>query len=50
MANAVDELRGRGWHETASHDDAGVAAAIERWVLAADTRLSVSTPRPPTRS
>lgn len=33
MANAVDELRGRGWHETASHDEAGVAAAIHRWVL-----------------
>lgn len=33
MGNAVDELRRHGWRETASHDDAGVAAAIHRWVL-----------------
>ncbi len=33
MANAVDELRCRGWNETASHDEAGVAAAIHKWVL-----------------
>lgn len=34
MGNAVDALKGRGWHETAAHDEAGVAAAIHRWVLA----------------
>jgi Cof subfamily protein (haloacid dehalogenase superfamily) len=33
MANAVPELRGRGWHETARHDECGVAQAVERWIL-----------------
>ena len=33
MANAVPELHTRGWATTASCDDAGVAQAIERWVL-----------------
>jgi hydroxymethylpyrimidine pyrophosphatase-like HAD family hydrolase len=33
MANAVDGLRGRGWHETTSHDEAGVAQAIWRLAL-----------------
>lgn len=33
MGNAVDELRGRGWIETATHDEAGVAQAIHRLVL-----------------
>jgi Cof subfamily protein (haloacid dehalogenase superfamily) len=34
MGNAVAPLKTRGWHETGSHDDAGVAQAIERLVLA----------------
>lgn len=38
MGNAVEALRGRGWHETASHDDAGVADAIQRWVLVPQMR------------
>lgn len=33
MGNAVDGLRGRGWRETASHDESGVAQAIRRLVL-----------------
>jgi Cof subfamily protein (haloacid dehalogenase superfamily) len=33
MGNAVDALGGRGWHQTATHDDAGVAQAIWRFVL-----------------
>jgi Cof subfamily protein (haloacid dehalogenase superfamily) len=33
MANAVDGLRSRGWHVTGDHNDAGVAQAIERFVL-----------------
>jgi hypothetical protein len=33
MGNAVDGLRNRGWHETASHDEAGVAEAIWRLAL-----------------
>jgi Cof subfamily protein (haloacid dehalogenase superfamily) len=33
MGNAVAELKTRGWHVTASQDDAGVADAIERFVL-----------------
>jgi len=33
MGNAVDGLRNRGWRETATHDEAGVAQAIRRWVL-----------------
>jgi Cof subfamily protein (haloacid dehalogenase superfamily) len=32
MGNAVDGLRHRGWHETSTHDEAGVAQAI--WRLA----------------
>jgi Cof subfamily protein (haloacid dehalogenase superfamily) len=35
MGNAVPELRGRGWTVTGTNDDAGVALAIERWVLGA---------------
>lgn len=31
MANAVDELRQRGWRVTGHQNDAGVAAAIYRW-------------------
>ena len=36
MGNAVEALRTRGWAETARHDEAGVAAAIRRFVLDAD--------------
>jgi Cof subfamily protein (haloacid dehalogenase superfamily) len=34
MANAADALRRHGWHVAPANDDAGVAAAIERLVLA----------------
>jgi Cof subfamily protein (haloacid dehalogenase superfamily) len=34
MGNCVPELRERGWHMTGSCDEDGVAAAIERFVLA----------------
>lgn len=37
MGNAVDELRGRGWHETGTHDEGGVAQAIG--LLALDGRI-----------
>lgn len=33
MGNGVPELKTFGWHQTASNDDAGVAAAIEHFVL-----------------
>ncbi|HNV02490.1 MAG TPA: HAD-IIB family hydrolase [Vicinamibacterales bacterium] len=33
MGNAVEALRARGWHITASNDEAGVADAIDRFVL-----------------
>lgn len=33
MGNAVAALRDRGWHVTATHDEAGVARALERFVL-----------------
>ena len=33
MKNSVPELKAFGWHETASNDDAGVAAAIEHFAL-----------------
>ena len=33
MGNAVEELKRRGWQETASNDDAGVARAVETWIL-----------------
>ncbi|HEY6386772.1 MAG TPA: HAD-IIB family hydrolase [Candidatus Acidoferrum sp.] len=33
MGNGVAELKGFGWHETASNDDSGVAAAIEHFAL-----------------
>jgi Cof subfamily protein (haloacid dehalogenase superfamily) len=38
MGNAVPALLARGWPLTASNDDAGVAAAIERFVLGPDIR------------
>jgi hydroxymethylpyrimidine pyrophosphatase-like HAD family hydrolase len=33
MGNGVAELKGFGWHETASNDDSGVAAAIQHFAL-----------------
>jgi 5-amino-6-(5-phospho-D-ribitylamino)uracil phosphatase len=35
MGNSVAELKNYGWHETASNDDCGVAAAIEQFALKA---------------
>jgi hypothetical protein len=35
MGNAVQELKGQGWHETRSNDEDGVAAAIEAFALRA---------------
>lgn len=34
MGNAIDDLKTRGWTATATNDDAGVAKAIETFVLA----------------
>jgi hydroxymethylpyrimidine pyrophosphatase-like HAD family hydrolase len=36
MANAIDELKSRGWHLTASNDEAGVARAMERVMFGAE--------------
>lgn len=33
MGNAVSDLKARGWHVTATNDEAGVAAAIARFAL-----------------
>jgi Cof subfamily protein (haloacid dehalogenase superfamily) len=33
MANSVPELKSRGWHETGTNDENGVAHAIEHFVL-----------------
>ncbi|MGH8189448.1 MAG: HAD hydrolase family protein, partial [Steroidobacteraceae bacterium] len=33
MANAVEGLKGRGWHITAGQDEAGLAQAIQRFAL-----------------
>jgi hydroxymethylpyrimidine pyrophosphatase-like HAD family hydrolase len=33
MGNSVEELKARGWHVTRHQNEAGVAAAIERFVL-----------------
>jgi Cof subfamily protein (haloacid dehalogenase superfamily) len=33
MGNAISELRNRGWAETASNDDEGVARAVETYIL-----------------
>jgi hypothetical protein len=38
MANAVPSLLERGWHITGTNDEAGVAAAIDRFVLASRDR------------
>jgi Cof subfamily protein (haloacid dehalogenase superfamily) len=37
MANAVEELKHFGWHQTRSNDDDGVAAAIELFALTETT-------------
>jgi Cof subfamily protein (haloacid dehalogenase superfamily) len=33
MANAVEDLKDRGWHVTGGHDEAGLAEAIRRFAL-----------------
>ena len=33
MGNAIADLRNRGWQTTASNDDAGVARAVETYIL-----------------
>jgi hypothetical protein len=33
MANAVEDLKQRGWHVTGGQDEAGLAEAIRRFVL-----------------
>jgi hydroxymethylpyrimidine pyrophosphatase-like HAD family hydrolase len=38
MGNSVPALLDRGWPMTVSNDEAGVAAAIERFVLGPDIR------------
>ncbi|MGE0593806.1 MAG: Cof-type HAD-IIB family hydrolase [Vicinamibacterales bacterium] len=38
MGNAIDALRGRGWHETRHQDDAGVAHAIREFALGGTRR------------
>jgi Cof subfamily protein (haloacid dehalogenase superfamily) len=37
MGNAVPELKGRGWRETSTNDDAGVASAIDHLALGGRT-------------
>ena len=39
MGNSVPELRADGWFVTATNDEAGVAAAIERFALADETKI-----------
>ena len=39
MGNSVDALKARGWPVTATHDDAGLAQAIERYVLSGSAGL-----------
>ena len=46
MGNSVDELKDRGWHVTAHQNEAGVAQAIERFVLRAPTTASTSGASP----
>ena len=33
MGNSAEELQRRGWRVTATHDDAGVAEAIKKFIL-----------------
>ena len=42
MANALPELKARGWAVTGSNDEGGVAQAIDRYVLA-DSRSNVTS-------
>jgi hydroxymethylpyrimidine pyrophosphatase-like HAD family hydrolase len=44
MGNAVDPLKARGWHVTGHQNDAGVAAAIERFVLGGAPRPRPAAP------
>lgn len=39
MGNGVDALKNRGWAVTGTHDDAGLAQAIERYVLSGSAGL-----------
>ena len=41
MANAIPELKARGWAATSSNDDAGVARAIETFVFGRGVILRV---------
>jgi hypothetical protein len=41
MGNALAELRARGWPVTASNDEAGVARAIETFILAGASKRSM---------
>jgi Cof subfamily protein (haloacid dehalogenase superfamily) len=45
MGNAVEALSGRGWHRTATHDDAGVAEAIWRLALNGDQEIDLAIDR-----
>jgi hydroxymethylpyrimidine pyrophosphatase-like HAD family hydrolase len=45
MGNALAELKARGWAVTASNDEAGVARAIERYILADANVPTPSSPR-----
>lgn len=36
MGNAAEDLRAGGWHVTGTNDEAGLAAAVRRFVLATD--------------
>ena len=41
MGNCVEELKGRGWHVTGHQNEAGVAQAIERFVLGGAPRRAL---------
>ena len=43
MGNGLAELKSRGWAVTASNDEAGVARAIERYILDGAGAASPST-------
>jgi Cof subfamily protein (haloacid dehalogenase superfamily) len=45
MGNALAELKARGWAMTASNDEAGVARAIERFILGDANAPTPSSPR-----
>ncbi len=51
MGNALAELKARGWPVTATNDEAGVACAIERYVLGTNLdRIGLSAPAANSRS